>query len=347
VLGPPTASTPVASTEKSLQLQSIGAEIAWRINGVTPITATALLTLTLLGALGRALTHRQVRAAVTSYVEYATSRELPMTESASKLVTDEGLRAALEALVDKGVVLLCDDGPDTVYVIGAEQHLAAAFYRNSIVHHFLDRSIAEVALVSAAEPGVTDPTAAFWDATTRFRDLLQFDFFFSSPDELRGSIAAELSRIDPAWIERIGEGAGGIGGVLRRCNVITAPLTLRSFFEAYSVVALALERHGDDAVTDLDVLVRECHGLGRQRRLQQRIHSPESVSRHLFATGIELADHQGLLREPGVGHRLSAFALEMKHAIRQLDGLEAVALEVFGRFLATVPEGVEQEDRNG
>ena len=80
-----------------------------------------------------------------------------MTESATNLRTDDGLRAALDALVDKRVAQCCADGPDTVYVIGPEQHLGAAFYRNSIVHHFLHAAVAELALAGAAEPGVNDP----------------------------------------------------------------------------------------------------------------------------------------------------------------------------------------------
>jgi glycerol-3-phosphate O-acyltransferase len=234
-----------------------------------------------------------------------------------------------------------------VYVIGLEQHLAAAFYRNSIIHHFFDRSIAELALVSAAEPGATEPMAAFWAAAARFRQLLRFDFFFAGEVEFRARIAAELSRIDMAWAERIAEGASGIGHLLRRCRVLTSTLTLRSFFEAYSIVALALERHGDDAISDANHLLRECEGLGRQRLLQRRVHSPESVSRHLFGTGLELADDLGLVVDRGVAARRSAFAREMKHVIRQLDGIEAVALEAFRHFLSTASAVTEQGESHG
>ena len=51
-------------TSDSLPLQKVAFEVSRRINEVTPITATSLVTLSLLGAQGRALTLEQVRAAV-------------------------------------------------------------------------------------------------------------------------------------------------------------------------------------------------------------------------------------------------------------------------------------------
>ena len=332
-LGPPTGSADIARDEKNLALQKIGFEVAWRINEATPVTATALLTLALLGALGRALTYDQVRAAARQHLEHALQRHLPMTDSAANLRTDSGARAALDALVDKGVVICCDDGPDTVYAIGPDQHLAAAFYRNSIVHHFLAGSITELALISAAEPDTADPLATFWATALRLRDLLKFEFFFREKDEFRAAIAAELTRHDTRWQERVANGTAGVTELLRHFPLLTAPLTLRSFFEAYSVVALELARRDADAVTDEDAFLTACEGHGRQRLLQKRIQSPESVSRHLFATGFQLALHLDLVAgSDDLAARRSHFATETRHLVRQLDAIEAIALVEFRRL---------------
>ena len=334
LLGPPTDSTNLSDEDRNLMLQRIGFEVSWRINDATPITATALLTLALLGALGRALTVDQVRAAVRLHLADSVDRGLPMTDSAINLRTDEGLQTALDALVDKHVVLCMTEGPDTVYVIRPEQHFAAAFYRNSIVHHFLHQSIAELALVTAARAGVQDASAELWTAAERLRDLLKFDFFFRERDEFRAAIDEELARKDPAWGKRLATAAETIDEQLERHGPLVAPLTLRPFFEAYSVVAAELVGRGEDAVGDPERFVRACEGHGRQRLLQKLIHSPEAVSRPLLQTGLELAVH---LRLTEIGDDLSArrktFASEMRAVLQTIDVVEASSLRAFRRLL--------------
>jgi len=331
-LGPPTGSADVAREEKDRALHKIGFEVASRINQATPVTATALLTLSLLGASGRALTYEEVRAAAQLLAEDVRQRKLPMTDSAANLRTNRGVRAALDALVDKDVVACCDEGPDPVYAIGPDQHLAAAFYRNSVVHHFLDGSIAELALVSAADPGVGDPLAAFWTAAIGVRDLLRFEFFFRERDEFRAGVTAALVRNDPRWQERVAEGPRGVVGLLRNIRPLTSPLILRSFFEAHRVVALELARRGSDAVADEGSFVTACGGHGRQLLLQQRIRSPESVSQHLFRTGFRLASYRGLAAAADdLATRRATFVTEIDRLVRRLDAIEAIAREVAGQ----------------
>jgi glycerol-3-phosphate O-acyltransferase len=343
VLGPPADTGPVDAEERSLTLNKLAFEVATRINDVTPITASSLLTMALLAVLGRAMTFDQVRTAVRWQLGDAARRGLPLTSSARALETDGGLEAALDALVDNEVVVRFDGGPDTVYLLGPDQHLAAAFYRNSIIHHFLESTIAQLALVSAAEPGVEDPTDAVWAATLRLRDLLKFEFFFRDRDAFRGAVQAELDRARPGWEEAVAQGPEGIAG-LHPDIPLTAHLMLRSFLEAYSVVALALQQRGSAPVTDTDAFLTACDGLGRQHLLQQRIRSPESVSKPLFANGLKLAENLGLTEPASVARtaepddlaeRRTAFAQELRHLLQQLDGIEALALDGLRDALVT------------
>src|SRR3954451_15710956 len=69
-----------------LTLQKIAFEVAVRINRVTPATATALVTLALLGVRAPALHSGQVRAVLEPLRDYLTARGLPRS--------DEALRAA-------------------------------------------------------------------------------------------------------------------------------------------------------------------------------------------------------------------------------------------------------------
>src|SRR5499427_6732323 len=79
-----------------LALQKVAFEVAVRINRVTPATATALVTLALLGVRDRALTLGQVRAVMEPLRGYLTERELPYSREI--LESDAGVRRVLGAL---------------------------------------------------------------------------------------------------------------------------------------------------------------------------------------------------------------------------------------------------------
>ncbi len=141
--------------EQSLAVAKIAFEVAVRINRVTPITPTSLVTLAMLGA-DRAVTVEETVIVLRNWVDYVRRRGLPTTEEL-KLNTAEGVRAVLETLVSSGVVTSFSKGPEPVYAIGENQHLAAAYYRNTIVHFFVNSSIAELSLLRAAEADVSGP----------------------------------------------------------------------------------------------------------------------------------------------------------------------------------------------
>jgi glycerol-3-phosphate O-acyltransferase len=329
-LGPATA-----LDRDAVDLQKLAFEVAWRINHVTPITATALVTLTLLSAQGRALTLDQIQAALHDYLDVAARQRLPMTDSAARLDSRPGIDAALDALVGQQVVTRFDGGAEAVYVIGDDQHLAAAFYRNSIIHFYLNGAIAELALVRAGEADAADRVGAFWDEAMQLRDLLKFDFFFLEKDEFRAALAVELALHDPAWQDRATEGLDSIQRLLRELRPLTAHTTLRSFFEAYLVVAYTLTRQGAQTVADERALLSSCEGMARQLLLQKRIRSAEAVSQLLFQTGLQLARHRGLL-EPSddLAARRSAFEREIRAVLRRVDVVEELGLEQFKRLLA-------------
>jgi glycerol-3-phosphate O-acyltransferase len=65
---------------------------------------------------------------------------------------------------------------------------------------------------------------------------------------------------------------------------------------------------------DREQFIDECLAVGRQMLLQQRLHSPESVSSELFASALKLADNYGLLAPAGadLSARRRAFADELR-----------------------------------
>ncbi len=305
---------PADPDARRLTLQKVAFQVAVGINSVTPATATALVTLALLGVRDRALTLGQVRRVVEPLIGFLDERELP--HSGGALRTFRGTRQVLTTLAAQGVVTVYDGGEEPVHAIERGQHLVAAFYRNSAIHHFIDRAIAELIMLG-------DPVDR-WDEAMRLRDHLKFEFFFPERDAYRQRIGAELDSLDPHWQTADGR------EVLCRAPLLVAHRVLRSFVDAQLVVAERLTaRDPRAAVVEADFLA-ECGGMGQQMLLQGRLHGPESLSRELFATALQLAGNLDLV-DPGreeLAQRRQEWAAQVRDVVRRvvvIDELDAAA----------------------
>ena len=288
-LGPAGALEALPPDERRPALQKLAFEVSVRINDAAPITGAALVTLALLGARGRALTVRQIGAAVQGYLDFARRRNLPTTPTAA-LASEAAVRAVLDALVAQGVANAHHAGREPVFGVAAEQHLAAAYYRNSIAHFFLLGAIAEVALLGAAERSPGERTAAFDSEALALRDLFKFDFLFLERPQFLAALQAEIDRLAPGWQAQLADGPDGAQALLARMPTLGSDMLLRSFVESYRVVVDVLD--APEEATDEVRLLDACMGLGRQHLLQGRMLAPEGVSRHLYRAGLELARHR-------------------------------------------------------
>jgi glycerol-3-phosphate O-acyltransferase len=276
--------------------------------------ATALVTLALLGVRDRALTLGQVRRVLEPVRAYVCARELP--HSGDELRTDVGVRAVLAALTAENVVTTYSGGEEPVYAIERGQHLVAAFYRNSAIHHFVDRAVAELMLLRA--PGDR------WAEAGRLRDLLKFEFFFPDRERHHAQLAAELTRLDPGWADLEGR------EVLCDAGFLMAHRVLRSFVDAQLVVAERLAARDPAVPVEERLFLDECGGVGQQMLLQGRLHGPESLSRELFASALKLAANHELV-EPGdaeLAQRRQEFAARLRDVVArvtQIDEMDAVA----------------------
>jgi glycerol-3-phosphate O-acyltransferase len=293
-----------------LRLQKVAFEVAVRINRVTPATATAMVTLALLGVRDRALTLGQVRQVLEPLRDYLAERALPRSDDA--LRTGEGVRRVLAALARQRVVTIYDGGEEPVYAIEQGQHLVAAFYRNSAIHHFVDRAVAELVLLS--------PPADRWDEAMRLRDQLKFEFFFPDKQAYRPQLSAELGRLHPRW-----ESADG-RAVLEGSRLLMAHRVLRSFLDAQLVVAERLSAHDPARPVEEKEFLAECGGVGRQMLLQGRLHGPESLSRELFSGALRLVANQDLTG-PGdaeLARRRQAFAARLRDVVARVITIDEI-----------------------
>jgi glycerol-3-phosphate O-acyltransferase len=326
VMGPADPTAEPNDDEDALAIQKLAFEVSVRINRATLITPNSLVALALLGVGDRALTVGEVASVLQNIVHYVRLRQLPTTGNFD-LDTTDGIRRHLESLVTSGVVTCFAEGPEAVYQVGADQHLAAAYYRNTIIHFFVNGAIAELALLAAAESGEPDLLAAFWDAAFRLRDLLKFEFFFADKDQFRRELDEEIRLHDAEWTTRPPAGAAALQALVRRFKPFSAHRILLPYLDAYRVVGDQLEREDVAVPVEAAPFLARCLALAQQYVRQRRIRTAESVSQVLFATALKLAANRGLLdpADPTLATRRRAFADELRQATRRAEAIDALA----------------------
>jgi glycerol-3-phosphate O-acyltransferase len=326
----------VGEDDRSMQAQRLAFEIATRINGATAITASALVSLVLLSTRGRAMTASEIHASLQPLLEHIRARRLPLASSADALDTVDGVRSVASSLVATRTIDSYDQGDEPVYGVTASQHHAAAFYRNTIVHYFVEGAIAELALLYAAQHD-GDRLATFWEEAFRLRDLLKFDFFFEQREAFRKGLTSEVSGRLPGWEDQLTEGVDPMS-LLDRLEGPSAFGVLRPFVEAYLIAARALCQLPTDMPVEERSFIKRCVALGGQLVRQRRVRSPEAVSKPLFATALQLAAHRNLT-EPGpdLAARRAAFADELMDVASRIDIGEQHLYAAWGRSMTAVP----------
>jgi glycerol-3-phosphate O-acyltransferase len=313
---------------KRLALQKMSFEVAWRILQATPVTATGLVSALLLTTRGTALTLDQLHHTLQDSLDYLERKQTPVSTSALRLRSREGVRAAVDALSNGHPVTRVDSGREPVWYIAPDDEHAAAFYRNSVIHAFLETSIVELALAHALDAD-GDRMAAFWARAMRLRDLLKFDFYFADSTSFRANIAEEMAWHED-WEAHLAAGGSEIDAMLFAKRPLMSDAMLRVFFEAYEIVADVLR----DAPADVGQkeLTELALGVGRQYVAQTRVRSSESVSTLLFATARQVAVDQNLIAPAAdLAERRIAFRWELRNILRDFDYVEKIARN---RFIA-------------
>ena len=292
-LGEPVVVRRAPAPDDKIALAKIAFEVAVQANRVTPLNVTAVMCLVLLGTAPRGVTARELVKLVAVLAHWARDRGIRMSD---ELAADD--RVALLANVDRlaasGLLLRYDKGSEVVYTIEPSRHPVASYYRNTVVHHFLDKAILELALFKAEDTADENREAAFWAETDRLRELFKFEFFYPPREEFRAGLLAELARLDPRWRDRLSGDLHDTRRLAQRLQPFIGHAALLSFVEAYEVVVDLLARLGPGEILEqkrcVDLALKE----GRQAYLLRRISSEASISKILFENGYRLADNLGL-----------------------------------------------------
>lgn len=325
-LGEPHGPMTTDESAKRLAMQKMAFEVAWRILQVTPVNATALVSALLLSTRGVALTLDQLHHTLQDSLDYLERKQTPMTNSALRLRTPDGVRVAVEALSNGHPVTRVDGGREPVWYIDSRDELEASFYRNSLIDAFLETSLVELALAYAARTE-SNRLEAFWAQVMRLRDLLKFEFYFADSAAFRQHVAEEMSWHEN-WEVHVEAGGEKIDALLRAKRPAIAGPLLRPFFEAYQIVAdVLIDAPADIAERELTTAAL---GLGQQYVAQGRVQSNESVSALLFTTARQVAADQHLL-EPAADltDRRKAFRSELRGILTDMDKVDAYSREQF------------------
>ena len=329
------AGADTSDDDYQLRLQKLGFEVCTRINAVTPITASALICMILLATRGRAITARDLHASLRQSLDRIRAKGLPLAGSATHLDTEEGVRVAAESLAGSNTIEVYDDGDQPVYRVRRGHHLSAAFYRNTIVHYFVEGSIGELAMIRAAELAIApaDRIDEFWEEAAHLRRLFEFDFFFEQRERYAASLAAEMSQRLPGWEDQLRAGVDPTV-LLDKMQPLSSFAILRPFVEAYLVVARVLVGTPAGEEIERRAFMKRCLALGEQWLQQERVRSPEAVSKHMFQSALQLADHRGLTAPaPDVDERRHQFVEELADVARRIDVVEARTYDAAGRSL--------------
>ncbi len=312
-----------------VDVPKIAFEVAVRVNDVTPVTFASLACMALLGAAPRALTFGEFRDAVRSLFDWLRARNVRMTDYFEE-GRDRRLVRLARMTIDRGLIMRYDEGLETVYGIPEDGYASAGYYRNTIVHYFVNKAILEIALAGAADLDGTSNVDAFWQETDRLRDLFKFEFFYASRAEFRLQLEDELRKYAPDWEARIAAGAESATAFLSSMRPLVAHATLLPYVEAYGVVADIVQALEPEQGIDEKACVSRSLEVGQQHYLQRRITNNASISKVLFTNGYRQLSHMGLTQAGTRANvklrRLAAadFA-ELSRRITRIRSLAAVA----------------------
>jgi glycerol-3-phosphate O-acyltransferase len=294
--------------DESIGLRKVAFEVMHRIAMATPITPTAIVSISLLASGGAARALDELTGDCLLLLRYIEDRELPTTAEATTMDASV-VTANLEWLAEHGNVSSDEGEERRVFWLNDEQMVRISYYRNMVAHFFVGRAIAEMALRSVAGR-TSSPSEAIREEMLEMRDLLKFEFFFPEKTEFLADVSVEIAAHAPGWPELVE--AAGTHNVLSEMGPSMAHWVLLPILDGYVVVAdeLAALRGAFEEKSFL----KKCMARARRYRRDGRVKG-ESVNEALFRSALALARNRGLLQDDqGVEGRRTVFAAEVAEA---------------------------------
>ncbi len=288
-------------------LQKLAFEVMYRIGRVTPVTPIAVMSIALLAARGKARTATELAQGCARLVDFIRARGLPTTE-ALDLADATTVTTILDWLAEHGNVSSHEAVGRRVFWLNDDQMIRISYYRNVVVHFFINRAIAEIALASMIETGDRS-VETVQERMLALRDLMKFEFFFPDKDQFLRAVSDDIE-VDVSDWQSVLTAVGPLG-VLAKMGEPVSYWALLPFLDAYQIVGDELESLRGDL--DERAFLKACLDRARMYRIEDRLFSGESASQVLFKSALALARNRGLVDDTeGVAELRSAFAAEVR-----------------------------------
>jgi glycerol-3-phosphate O-acyltransferase len=326
--GEPVVLDEVPSGEDRRALSRVALKVGVEANRVTPITLASLATMVLLGSAPRALTRAELTREIARVVFWAQARNIKITRH-FEIENEAELTALAQVLIDNRLVTGYDDGPEEVYAIAPKQQAVASYYRNTTIHHFVTKAIAELALASITRDDQA-PLRAFWQEVDKLRDLFKFEFFYAPREEFHEEVGQELRCYSSDWEDTLVRDADFARRILRDFRPLVAHATLTQFVEAYYVVADVAAMTPHDKALEANDCLHRSFAYGRQAYLQRRISSEASIGKLLFQNGYRWMENRGLAAagDAELTERRAQASRSLRELMHRLQRIQALALPV-------------------
>ncbi len=326
-IGEPVVLERAPDPDDRLALSKIAFEVAVEANHVTPITFPSLVTMSLLGSAPKALTEAEVIEDLRALLAWAEARNLRISDDFDRAYADQ-MEGLLGIMIAERIVTRYDEGPEIVYGIDLNQHPVASYYRNTVIHFFVNKAIIELALLKASEKEGEGALEVFWNEVDELRDLFKFEFFYAPTEEFHRQIREELDRYDTDWENLLSQGAAGFGLMLNAMTPLVSHVTLLTYAEAYSVVASLLARLDNTQSLEEDSCVEQALKFGRQAYLQRRISSESSIGKQLFKNAYKMMQSRKLTdcSDPDVAENRIDLARQIRDLLRRIDLIRAIGV---------------------
>ncbi|MEK9542562.1 MAG: 1-acyl-sn-glycerol-3-phosphate acyltransferase [Luminiphilus sp.] len=331
--GEPVVLPEAPSPDDRMAVAKIAFQVAVEANRVTPITYPAVICMALLGVYPRAQTESEVAATVNDIITWAKGRSLRMSSDLDQQqLQDTG--QLLDLMIGEGIITRFTGGPTTVYGIEAANVAVASYYRNTIVHFFVNKALIELALIAVAESEAQGGASElFWQEVLELRDLFKFEFFYPPTEAFRQEIAAELELLDPNWESELSEGSKGARRLLLRASPHVAHMTLQMYVESYSIAADLLANLAPGETIGTEDFIDRCMNYGKQALLQRRISSEASNLKLLFKNAWDMLTSRNLTDQslPDYSDARLAQAAALDRLIHRVEISRASAIASRGR----------------
>jgi glycerol-3-phosphate O-acyltransferase len=296
-----------AEDENSVGLKKLAFEVMFRIGQVTPVTPTAIVSVALLAERGTARTAGHLAIECSRFSEFVRSRGIPMTQDLD-FGDETNVRTLLEGLAEHRNVSSHEALGRTVYWLDEDQMIRISYYRNMIVHFFVPRALAEMAMTSLID-GEDQGAEPVKSALLDFRDLLKFEFFFQEKDLFIDDTETDISIDVPNWEEHLK--ATGPVELISKMGRPVAWWAVLPILDGYQIVAEELQDLG--GLFNEKTFLKACLARARMYRIEDRLISGESASQVLFRSALKLAQNRGLLEDgPVVAEQRRLFADEVR-----------------------------------